>query len=328
MDGGHLRGIPTPSSPPHRGPGPSHGPITRVALNVDAWKRPRRVAVNGRRVRVGWFRHMDAHTIGGDQSGPGPRGLACGPAAGNHGSGGHCDGDGSRRGQQHRAGRHPQPPGSAARIPPPCPRSHSRSDPHLTCAREAHRGPAAWRRHGHRRVARRAWTGRGSGRFLSGQGPPPPHPVTTASRRQATSATVGRGGASRPSPASHASWCQHVDGDPHVAGLRRPRDGARSLNRRRYHRLIGGRGGRGGLPGWWWWGGGEGSSSRGSTRRRGRRRRRLPGVAPVGLGVREDRVRLGAGPMMSPHRRRPAGRSHRPGSGQLGLLDPATGRAG
>jgi hypothetical protein len=43
----------------------SLGPITRVALNLDAWDTaPRRVAVEGRRVRVGWFRHMDAHTIG------------------------------------------------------------------------------------------------------------------------------------------------------------------------------------------------------------------------------------------------------------------------
>jgi hypothetical protein len=43
----------------------SLGPITRVALNLDAWDTaPRRVAVDGRRVRVGWFRHMDAHTIG------------------------------------------------------------------------------------------------------------------------------------------------------------------------------------------------------------------------------------------------------------------------
>ena len=43
----------------------SLGPITRVALNLDAWDAaPRRVAVDGRRVRVGWFRHMDAHTIG------------------------------------------------------------------------------------------------------------------------------------------------------------------------------------------------------------------------------------------------------------------------
>jgi Family of unknown function (DUF5994) len=43
----------------------SLGPITRVALNLAAWDTaPRRVAVNGRRVRVGWFRHMDAHTIG------------------------------------------------------------------------------------------------------------------------------------------------------------------------------------------------------------------------------------------------------------------------
>jgi hypothetical protein len=43
----------------------SLGPITRVALNLDAWdSAPRRVAVDGRRVRVGWFRQMDAHTIG------------------------------------------------------------------------------------------------------------------------------------------------------------------------------------------------------------------------------------------------------------------------
>jgi Family of unknown function (DUF5994) len=43
----------------------SLGPITRVALNLDAWdSAPRRVVVDGRRVRVGWFRHMDAHTIG------------------------------------------------------------------------------------------------------------------------------------------------------------------------------------------------------------------------------------------------------------------------
>jgi hypothetical protein len=43
----------------------SLGPITRLALNLDAWDTaPRRVAVDGRRVRVGWFRHMDADTIG------------------------------------------------------------------------------------------------------------------------------------------------------------------------------------------------------------------------------------------------------------------------
>jgi hypothetical protein len=43
----------------------SLGPITRVALNLDAWDTaPRRVAVDRRRVRVGWFHHMDAHTIG------------------------------------------------------------------------------------------------------------------------------------------------------------------------------------------------------------------------------------------------------------------------
>src|SRR4029453_1965474 len=43
----------------------SLGPITRVALNLADWDTtPRRVAVDGRRVHVGWFRHMDAHTIG------------------------------------------------------------------------------------------------------------------------------------------------------------------------------------------------------------------------------------------------------------------------
>jgi hypothetical protein len=42
----------------------SLGPITRVALNLDAWDTaPRRVAVDGRRVRVGWFRQMDPDTI-------------------------------------------------------------------------------------------------------------------------------------------------------------------------------------------------------------------------------------------------------------------------
>jgi hypothetical protein len=48
----------------------SLGPITRVALNLDAWdSAPRRVAVDGRRVRVGWFRHMDADTIGVTRAG-------------------------------------------------------------------------------------------------------------------------------------------------------------------------------------------------------------------------------------------------------------------
>jgi hypothetical protein len=43
----------------------SLGPITRVALNLDAWDRaPRRVTMDGRRVRVGWSRTMDAHMIG------------------------------------------------------------------------------------------------------------------------------------------------------------------------------------------------------------------------------------------------------------------------
>ena len=41
------------------------GPITRLSLNLTAWDTaPRRVAVGGRRVRVGWFRHMDPDTVG------------------------------------------------------------------------------------------------------------------------------------------------------------------------------------------------------------------------------------------------------------------------
>ena len=48
----------------------SLGPITRLALNLTAWdSAPRRVAVNGRRVRVGWFRHMDADTVGVTRAG-------------------------------------------------------------------------------------------------------------------------------------------------------------------------------------------------------------------------------------------------------------------
>jgi hypothetical protein len=36
-----------------------------VALSLDAWDiAPRRVAVDSRRVRVGWFRQMDVDTIG------------------------------------------------------------------------------------------------------------------------------------------------------------------------------------------------------------------------------------------------------------------------
>jgi hypothetical protein len=43
----------------------SFGPITRVALNLDAWDTaPHRVAVDGRRVHVGWFRQMDPDTVG------------------------------------------------------------------------------------------------------------------------------------------------------------------------------------------------------------------------------------------------------------------------
>jgi hypothetical protein len=43
----------------------SLGLITHVALNLDAWDAaPRRIAVDGRRIRVGWFRTMDAHMVG------------------------------------------------------------------------------------------------------------------------------------------------------------------------------------------------------------------------------------------------------------------------
>jgi hypothetical protein len=43
----------------------SLGAITRVALNPDAWdSAPRRVAVDGRRIHVGWFRAINPHTIG------------------------------------------------------------------------------------------------------------------------------------------------------------------------------------------------------------------------------------------------------------------------
>jgi Family of unknown function (DUF5994) len=48
-----------------RGLESSLGVITRVALNPDAWdSAPRRVVVDGRRVQVGWFRAMNADTIG------------------------------------------------------------------------------------------------------------------------------------------------------------------------------------------------------------------------------------------------------------------------
>jgi hypothetical protein len=48
----------------------SVGPITRLALNVTAWDgAPRRVTMDGRRVRVGWFRQMDPDTIGVTRAG-------------------------------------------------------------------------------------------------------------------------------------------------------------------------------------------------------------------------------------------------------------------
>ena len=48
-----------------RGLESSLGAITRVALNPDPWDdAPPRVAVDGRRIHVGWFRAMNADTIG------------------------------------------------------------------------------------------------------------------------------------------------------------------------------------------------------------------------------------------------------------------------
>ena len=71
--GGNLDGGWWPRSPDPeaelpdliRGLESSLGVITRVALNPDAWEgAPRQVAIDGRRVHVGWFRAMNAHTIG------------------------------------------------------------------------------------------------------------------------------------------------------------------------------------------------------------------------------------------------------------------------
>jgi Family of unknown function (DUF5994) len=64
--GGHTRGDPDAELPVLiAGLESMLGSITRVALNLGAWDRaPRRVAVDGRRVRVGWFRTMDARMIG------------------------------------------------------------------------------------------------------------------------------------------------------------------------------------------------------------------------------------------------------------------------
>ena len=70
-----------------------------MALTLDAWDTaPRRVVVDGRRVRVGWFRHMDAHTIGVTRALQDRVALLVVPPPGNHGRGGERDSDGSRRG--------------------------------------------------------------------------------------------------------------------------------------------------------------------------------------------------------------------------------------
>jgi len=41
------------------------GPITRVSLNIDAWDgdQPRRMRVDDRVVRLGWFHTMDPATV-------------------------------------------------------------------------------------------------------------------------------------------------------------------------------------------------------------------------------------------------------------------------
>ena len=41
------------------------GPVTRVSLNVDAWDLPHpgRLSLRGRVVRLGWFGHIDPHTV-------------------------------------------------------------------------------------------------------------------------------------------------------------------------------------------------------------------------------------------------------------------------
>jgi Family of unknown function (DUF5994) len=39
-----------------------------VGLNLDAWDRTRRVAVDSHQIRAGWFRTMDDHMIGGTRA--------------------------------------------------------------------------------------------------------------------------------------------------------------------------------------------------------------------------------------------------------------------
>jgi hypothetical protein len=54
-----------PSSRSDRGPGCLPWDDLPGGAQPGRWDTaPRRVAVDGRGVRVGWFRHMDAHTIG------------------------------------------------------------------------------------------------------------------------------------------------------------------------------------------------------------------------------------------------------------------------
>ena len=41
------------------------GPVTRASLNIDEWDlpHPRRLSLHGRVVRLGWFHHIDPHTV-------------------------------------------------------------------------------------------------------------------------------------------------------------------------------------------------------------------------------------------------------------------------
>jgi Family of unknown function (DUF5994) len=85
----------------------SLGPITRVALNLDAWDRaPRRVAIDGRRAR-GLVPHDGRPHGRGDQSLPGSAGAAGGSTGGGRAGGAARDGDGRGCDQWRRASRHP-----------------------------------------------------------------------------------------------------------------------------------------------------------------------------------------------------------------------------
>jgi hypothetical protein len=136
--GGHARGIPTPSSPASSRawtPPSGRSPGWRSTWTRLGHRSPPRCRGRSPRPRGPVPPDGRPHDRG-DQSGPGPRGRAGGPAAGNHGSGRDRDGDGSRRGQQHRAGRHPGSrrdwrPGCR----PPAPAAPPIATPHRTPSR-------------------------------------------------------------------------------------------------------------------------------------------------------------------------------------------------